>query len=150
MSGKVMLTSYQKEALDAYEGGEYRRAIELVDCLEVDEREHPRMLFVRADSLYELGDDLCALEVYVQYLVRFPNGHRKNYALMAIAMVMKNLHLEPEALAVLRLVDLEHEGLKKEVVDSEGKLRAQVKAREMLGPLCGALGVVLGRGEVEG
>jgi hypothetical protein len=140
----VMLSRNQIEAIEAYDRGEFSRAIELVDRLDFGENQHPRMLFVRADSLYDLGDDLGALEGYVGYLVRFPNGHRKNYALMAIAMVMKNLSLEAEALAVLRLVDSEHEGLGKEVEDSEAKLGVQKKAREMLGPLCGALGFVLG------
>ena len=58
-----MLTPNQEKAIDACEAGDYREALQLLDSLSVEERRHPRMLFVLADSLYEIGDDLGALEI---------------------------------------------------------------------------------------
>jgi hypothetical protein len=143
---RFMLTPNQVKAIDACEAGDYGEALQLLDLLSAEERRHPRLLFVLADSLYEIGDDLGALEVYVQYLVRFPKGRRKNFALMGIAVILKNLELENEALGVLRLVDPEHEGLEKELEDSRNTLALQMRAREILGPMCGALGVRLEEG----
>lgn len=146
VESRSMLTPNQEKAIDACEAGDYGEALQLLDSLSVEERYHPRLLFVLADSLYEIGDDLGALEVYVQYLVRFPKGRRKNFALMGIAMILKNLELENEALRVLQLIDPEHVGLEKELDDSRNALNLQMKAREMLGPMCGALGVRLDEG----
>jgi hypothetical protein len=66
---------------------------------------------------------------------------------MGIAVILKNLELENEALGVLRLVDPEHGGLEKELEDSRNTLAWQMRAREILGRMCGALGVRLEEGK---
>ena len=114
---------------------EYTEALRAIDALPERIKGSGRMLIAKADCFYEMAEDLSALEYYVKYLTRFPDGRGKNFALVGAAMVLKNLNLQSEAKAVLELVDDTHLGKEKELLHSAEILEQQRKAKELLGAL---------------
>lgn len=129
------MTNEQMAVVSAFETGDFEKAVELHALLPQGQERHARVLFAKADSLYEMGKDLESLTEYVRYLSAFPGGKGRDYAKMAIVAVLKNLHLDSLALDYLQSVAGTHPGRSKEIAESHDVLRKQEDALRILSKL---------------
>ena len=93
-------------------------------------------LMAYCDSLYELGDDLSALENYLRFVKFYPSEKATNFPLFGAAMSLKNLDMQCEAKYLLKKISAQHNGLDKELLHSKEALQRQRTAREILEKFC--------------
>ena len=123
----------QQEAVLVLLGSErYEEALSAIEKLEPSEQQHGRILIARGDAYYELGQDLKALRVYVEYARIYPTGRGIDFALFGIAMCLKNLDMQVESLVVLGLVSPSHQGLQKEIEHSSRIITEQREAKDTI------------------
>lgn len=101
-------------------------------CLSKSEKSDRLTMYAYAEALYELGRDVESLKAYIDFVNEHPNEKATNYALFGAAMSLKNLDLESEALEILYLIKPSHEGLEKEIEESNEKIKLQFQAKAIL------------------
>lgn len=121
--------------LNLVDQGKYTEAIEMINRSSEEIQDKGRIIMAKADSKYELGLDLEALEDYVSYLIKYPSGHGKNFALIGIVVCLKNLELYAVAKQFIEMIDDVHEGKEKEMNDANRLIEKQNIAREIIGTL---------------
>ena len=109
----------------------YEDALAVIQSSSPEVQASGAILIVAADSLYELGKDLEALQAYILYLEKHPTGRASSFALFNSAICLKNIGAEDEAIEVLKLVPDGHEGLQKEVADSLNRVNRLEQARKL-------------------
>jgi hypothetical protein len=133
------MTDDQEAVLSMVDNGLHKEALKAIENLGATEQEHGRIRIAKGDAFYELRDDLAALQSYAGYAEEYPTGRGLGFALFGIAMCLKNLDLQPEALAVLNLISPGHVGLEKELEHSNQLLAKQAKATSMIDGLLSKL-----------
>lgn len=113
----------------------WKEAIEAIDSFPSDMQARGRVKMLRADCLYESGDDLGALAIYSSYLEKWPNGRDQQVALMGVACSLLNLQLETEALGMLRKMEDGYPRKLEYIQDIEEILQKQEKARVLIAKL---------------
>jgi hypothetical protein len=126
------MTNNQEAVLKLVENKQYDLALTTIRELAPDQRNHGRILIAKADAEYELGRDVEALRSYSKYLEVYPDGGGSDFALFGIAMALKNLDLQQDAVRILSLVSPSHVGLQKELDHSRDILARQEDAREIV------------------
>lgn len=90
------------------------------------------LMMAYADSLYELGQDVEAIDAYLRFAQSYPKGRGLDFALFGAAMAFKNIGLEVEALYLLKLIKPDHVNLNNEIIDSKKKIDIQNQGIELL------------------
>jgi len=123
------------DILTLVEKGKYKEAIDLIAKSPKATQDMGRIIFAKADSKYELGEDLEALQEYVYYLNKYPNGYGRNFALIGVVVCLKNLEMHLEAKRFIHMIDDSHDGKDKELLDSFSILEKQRLAHKTLSTL---------------
>lgn len=97
------------------------------------DRDKPVVMMAYGDSLYEMGEDVRAIEVYLTFANRFPRTRAAGFALYGAAMAMKNLGLMHEALRLLESIECKenHPELEGHLASAEDRLEKQSSARDL-------------------
>ena len=119
------------KAWESFCAGKHEDALAIIKSSPSQIQASGAISIIAADSLYELGKDLEALNAYRQYLEKHPSGRASSFALFNAAICLKNIGAEEEALEVLKQVPDGHENLKEEIADSNKRLQRISEAREV-------------------
>lgn len=118
------------EASILFEEKKYAEVVKVISGAQPESQNSGALLILLADSLYELRNDLGALEIYVKYVDLYPMGRALQFALFNSSICLKNLGLELEARQILELVSKKHPGIESEISDSDNRILAFDKAKE--------------------
>jgi hypothetical protein len=130
------MNSPQEHILALIDEGLVQKALEGIKCLPENDRHDSRIVIAKADALYELKDDVAALDVYLTYVDNFPATKGIDFALFGAAMCLKNLLLQVEARDMLLRVSPGHGDVGDELAHSAKKIIIQTQAREALHGYC--------------
>jgi len=118
--------------LDSVKEKNHAAFVENYTILNESYKKDPDLMMAYADSLYELGRDVEAIDAYLRYAQSYPKRRGVNFALFGAAMAFKNIGLEVEALYLLNLVNPEHTNLSNEILDSKQKIDIQNEGMDVL------------------
>ena len=110
----------------------HREVVKNFMMLDEQDRLNEMVMMAYADALYELEDDLAALDAYLRLVMQHAKGRTVDVALFGAAMALKNLDLQEEAFELMQLISPQHQGLDREVEHSHKILGKQAKAKDML------------------
>jgi len=127
------MNARQKLVMQLSDADKHADAIQAIEELDWEDQLHERIMIAKADAYYELANDIEALNAYSACVNRHPKGCGIGFVLFGIAMCLKNLHLDEEALAVLKNTPDGHENRGKEMEESLDVVFKKIRAREILG-----------------
>lgn len=118
--------------LENVKANKYAEFVENYLVLSESDKQDSDLMMAYADSLYELGRDAEAIDVYLRYALNFSKRRGVDFALFGAAMALKNIGLEVEALYLLTLLKPDHTNLSNEILDSKQKINIQNQSIELL------------------
>lgn len=126
------LSPKQEEIYRLIESDRYDEAMERIAILESPDRDDPIVFLYRALCIYERGDDLECMRLLVSFIGAVPAKNPKlKYALFTFAVCLQNLHLDDEALTILRSLPSTYPDLHLAIANSEQALESKRVALEI-------------------
>jgi tetratricopeptide (TPR) repeat protein len=111
---------------------EWSAIVELVESKNAELCNDGTILVCYADSNYELGNDVKAIEAYLKYLALFSDGKAKSFALFNLGLALSNLGMHEEALDYFRRTDEGHPSRDRTISETVDAVRKMRDVRIML------------------
>lgn len=114
------------------ENGEYLSVIEEFTALDDIYRQDKKAMYYYAEALYECEDDLVALKAYIDFINLHPNEIAVGYALIGVALCLRNLDLSEELINILSWLEPDYQTVTRDYFETGQLDNMQKKAKSIL------------------